>query len=274
MTVLGPSVTGVGRHAGKLYGKYPGVVAEIDRPEGLGWIDVTMPTLFPGQDPVTARPCFPPGHFWVPPIGAHVWVEFEAGEPSSPIWVGTWEPEGTVVEEARKSPPTSRVIHTPSGHVVEFSDKEGEERIVVRHKQNAFVAIDEDGSVVLSSKTGGLLFLNADADEASIVSPQGHSISLTESKISLVHAGGATIEIADGKVQIVADDIDVVAKGLSVPGGASMGGPAPSCLPVALGPPLLAWLASHTHGSAMGPTTPPVVPPPPAIMSTKVTAGP
>lgn len=266
--------TGLERHVGKVYGKYPGTVTEVDRGEGLGWIDVELPTLFPGQPPVTARPCFPPGHFWVPQIGARVWVEFEGGDPSSPLWVGSWYADGEVPPEGQKSPPTSRVLHTPSGHVVEIADEEGAERLIIRHKQNAFVAIDEDGSVILSSKTGALLFLNAAADEASIVSPQGHSVSLTEDHISLVHHGGATVEISDGKVQLVADRVDLVTKSLSVPGGAALGGPAPACLPVALAPVLLTWLATHTHGSAMGPTLPPLVPPPPSIASNSVKAGP
>ena len=273
MSLTTPSAAGLDRHAGKWYGKYPGVVAKADREEGLGWIDVELPTVFPQQPPVAARPCFPPGHFWVPPVGAHVWCEFEGGDPTQCLWVGVWYPEGTVPPEGGKAPPTSHVLHTPGGHVVELADEEGAERVVVRHKHNAFVAIDEDGSVVLSSKTGATVYLNADADEASIMSPQGHTVSLTESTISLVHAAAATIEVLDGKVQVVADAIEL-AGNLSVPGGASLGGgPAGVAFPVALAPALMAWLGTHTHASAMGPTSPPVVPPTPNIASMTVKAG-
>jgi hypothetical protein len=272
MPKINPTASGLVHHARKWYGKYPGVVAKSDRDEGLGWIEVTLPTVFPKQPPVVARPCFPPGVFWVPPVGAHVWCEFEGGNPNHCLWVGVWYPEGTVPPEADKKPPSSHVLRTPAGHVVELADEDGAERIIVRHKQNAFVAFDEDGSIVLSSKTGATLYLNAEKDEASVMSPQGHSVSLTDKTISLVHKGGATLEILDGKVQVVAKSIDL-AGSVNAPGGASLGGgPAGVAFPVALAPALITWLTSHTHGSAMGPTSPPMVPPTPTIASQFVTA--
>src|SRR5262249_18595948 len=144
------------------FGKYEGRVTENDLPEKLGWIEVELPTLFPDGPPVTARPCFPPGHFWVPPIGAGGWVEFAGGDTGSALWVGCFYGDGEVPPEADKAPPTSRVLHTPAGHVVELADEDGKERVIIRHKENAFLAIDEDGSVVVSSATGALLYLNAD----------------------------------------------------------------------------------------------------------------
>lgn len=36
-----------------------------------------------------AEACVPHGSTAVPPIGSRVWVIFEAGDPSRPVWIGT-----------------------------------------------------------------------------------------------------------------------------------------------------------------------------------------
>jgi hypothetical protein len=260
------------RHDDRWYGKYAGLVTDVDIPEALGWIKVSVPTLYPDGEEMVARPCFAPGQFWVPPVGARVWIEFEAGDPACPLWVGIWYASGEVPEEAAIAPPTAHVWRTPGGHHVELADTDGAERIIVRHKDNAFVAIDEDGSIVLSSKSGATLYLNAADDEASLVSPQGHTVSMTDSAIGLVHgSGGVTVELKDGKLRLIADSIDIVGKSVSIPGAVGMGaGVAP--LGVVLET-IVTWLGTHIHGSAMGPTTPPLVPPVPStFVSTKVKA--
>ena len=42
-----------------------------------------------------ALPCVPyagttSGFFAIPPVGAGIWIEFEAGDVSRPIWSGAW----------------------------------------------------------------------------------------------------------------------------------------------------------------------------------------
>jgi len=244
------------RQAGRWYGKYAGLVTSVEDPEGLGWIKVQVPALSPGGEEMTARPCFAPGQFWVPPVGARVWVEFEAGDPACPLWVGIWYASGEVPDEADIAPPTSHVFHTPAGHQVELSDTDGSERIIIRHKDNAFVAIDENGSIVLSSKTGGTLYLNADSDEASLISPQGHTISMTENAISLVHADGSTtVELKADKIEVVAGAVDVLADSVNIPGSVGQG-QAP-VLGVVLES-ILAYFDAHVHATAVGPSGPPV----------------
>ena len=57
-----------------------------------------MPAVL-GDAVVWAMPCAPfagpgVGFFAIPPVGANVWVEFEAGDPEYPIWSGGfWDPE-------------------------------------------------------------------------------------------------------------------------------------------------------------------------------------
>jgi len=37
-----------------------------------------------------------------------------------------------------------------------------------------------------------------------------------------------------------------------------------------LGEPLMTWLATHNHGTGVGPSTPPIIPPPPTILSQSI----
>ena len=85
---------------GPLHGKFRGVVVDNIDPLGLGRILAQVP-----QVPKTlgfALPCVPyagpgVGFFAIPPIGALVWIEFEGGDPSLPIWVGCYWGDQTQV---------------------------------------------------------------------------------------------------------------------------------------------------------------------------------
>lgn len=74
------------------YGKYRGQVSDNADPEGLGRLRVVVPALL-NEAAVWAMPCVPyagdgVGLFAMPPVGAAVWVEFEAGDLDYPIWTG------------------------------------------------------------------------------------------------------------------------------------------------------------------------------------------
>src|SRR5262245_14595621 len=75
------------------FGKYRGKVENNIDPMQQGRIQVSVPAVF-GQGTLSwAMPCMPyagsqVGFFAFPPRGANVWVEFEGGDPNSPIWSG------------------------------------------------------------------------------------------------------------------------------------------------------------------------------------------
>lgn len=94
---------------GRFYGKYRGEVIDNDDIEGRGRILAIVPAI-PGSLINWALPCTPyagelVGFFSIPPIGANVWIEFEGGNPSYPIWAGCfWEeaefPEPLILDPA------------------------------------------------------------------------------------------------------------------------------------------------------------------------------
>jgi len=83
------------------YGKYRGKVAGNVDPLQLGRIQVRVPAVYGEGASAWALPAAPyagpgVGLFLVPPTGANVWVEFEAGDPDQPIWSGCFWGVGEV----------------------------------------------------------------------------------------------------------------------------------------------------------------------------------
>jgi len=75
------------------YGKYRGKVENNTDPMQLGRVQVSVPSVLGEGQMSWAMPCTPyagssVGWFAVPPVGANVWVEFEAGSTDYPIWSG------------------------------------------------------------------------------------------------------------------------------------------------------------------------------------------
>lgn len=77
----------------QFFGKYRGRVENNIDPMQMGRVQVSVPAVLGGGRMSWAMPCAPfagpqVGLFVVPPVGANVWVEFEAGDPDYPIWSG------------------------------------------------------------------------------------------------------------------------------------------------------------------------------------------
>lgn len=81
--------------ASKFFGKYRGTVTDNRDTLARGRLKVQIPQVL-GDAEVWALPCVPyagkdVGFFAMPKTGSMVWVEFEAGDASFPIWTGsTW----------------------------------------------------------------------------------------------------------------------------------------------------------------------------------------
>ena len=92
----------------RMLGKYRGIVFNNLDPERRGRLQATVPEVL-GEIPTGwATPCAPyagpgGGFFSVPPLGAGVWIEFEAGDVSRPIWTGCYWGVG----EPPMAPPAS-----------------------------------------------------------------------------------------------------------------------------------------------------------------------
>ncbi len=82
----------------EFFGKYRGTVEDNSDPFGRGRLLVKVPAVF-NDGQVWALPSVPyagpgVGLFAMPPKDAHVWIEFECGDPRSAIWSGCFWDEG------------------------------------------------------------------------------------------------------------------------------------------------------------------------------------
>ena len=118
----------VERVESRFYGKYRGHVTDNDDPEKLGRVKATVPRVLGDVATGWALPVFSyggaseQGFFAVPDVGAGVWIEFEGGDVSYPVWSGTWYTSGAIPESAT---PAKKVLKTKSGHKIVLDDDGG-----------------------------------------------------------------------------------------------------------------------------------------------------
>jgi hypothetical protein len=157
----------VQRMDGRYYGKYRGQVSDNDDPLNLGRVKAKVPRLLGDEETGWALPAFPyggateQGFFAVPDTNAGVWIEFEEGDLSYPIWSGTWYTSGDIPESAK---PSKKVWKTKSGHKIVLDD-DGETLEVTDKNDNS---IKMDSSTIKIS-AGNATKIVIDAPQIEIV---------------------------------------------------------------------------------------------------------
>lgn len=116
----------------RYFGKYRGLVRDVDDLENLGRIVAQVPEIYGDRDSPWALPSVPfagsnHGLFCLPEVGDGVWIEFEAGDPSRPIWTGCWWAENEIPEPGAKD---IRVWITTDGHKIILNDNNNQVQVV------------------------------------------------------------------------------------------------------------------------------------------------
>ena len=149
------------RDSDRFYGKYRGSVVDNADPLQIGRLKATVHGVL-GDDVPTgwALPCVPytgagVGLFAIPPVGAGVWIEFEAGDTSRPIWTGGFWGTGQVPtdEQATPTQPSRKILRSDSGLMVSLDDS-----------RQTLTISDADGSNLMSIEvTQGTIEIDAAA---------------------------------------------------------------------------------------------------------------
>src|SRR5690349_5445094 len=151
---------------GRHYGKYRGRVTDNNDPDGLGRLRARVPRLLGDEETGWALPAFAyggaaeQGLFAMPDVDAGVWIEFEGGDLSYPVWSGTWYTSGAIPDAAT---PAQKVLKTRSGHKL--------------------VLDDAGGSLTIADSNGNRITLDASGIEIS--DAHGNSITMSASGVSI-----------------------------------------------------------------------------------------
>ncbi|QZZ18786.1 hypothetical protein J5X98_15115 [Leptothermofonsia sichuanensis E412] len=130
----------------RYYGKYRGIVRDVDDPENLGRVKAQVPELFGTVDLDWAFPVVPfagPNHGLVvlPEVGDGVWIEFEAGDPSRPLWTGGWWGSGDLPSPGGTK---TRVLVTTGGHKLVMDDDEIAPKVQLLHAGGAELTMTDN----------------------------------------------------------------------------------------------------------------------------------
>jgi len=143
-----------------IYGKYRAVVKNISDPEKLGRIKVKCPDIYGEDNSPWAWPCLPYGGFselgmfFLPELESGVWIEFEQGNITNPIWVGCWwtKLRGTneVPQNSQDKYGSHKMIKTKSGHSIEFYDEASNEKIIITDHSGSTVTMSANNIIINS----------------------------------------------------------------------------------------------------------------------------
>lgn len=127
----------------RFYGKYRGSVTDVDA--GTLRIKAKVPAVLGDQPTGWCVPCVPyagqnVGMAFLPEQGAGVWIEFEGGDVSYPIWTGCYWRSGEAPSDAA---PAIKTIVTKAGHKILLDDDAS--TITITDSSQNQVTLDSSG---------------------------------------------------------------------------------------------------------------------------------
>lgn len=153
------------------YGKFLGVVKDNRDRRGRGRLLVRVPQVL-GEQELWALPCVPyagkgKGLFFLPDVDTMVWIEFEAGDPSLPIWTGClWKEDDLGASEAQ---PHLKFLKTDK-FTLEINDQEGS--LLIQNESGCEILFDSSGVSIKGSnvtvQTSGGREISLAADGVSV----------------------------------------------------------------------------------------------------------
>jgi len=165
------------------YGKYRGTVADNDDPEKMGRIRAWVPKVLDEVMSPWAMPCTPyagngSGQYVIPPQDAGVWIEFEGGNPSLPIWSGGWWSPNQVPGNQ------DDVGKVPSMKVI-------------RSEQGLMVCFDDDGQTISVSDSNGSNILKIEVQGGQVLLKGASKVVVESPQIELVQSASHPVVFGD-----------------------------------------------------------------------------
>jgi len=179
------------------YGKYRGIVTDIEDPLKMGRIRARVPDVMGNDKSGWALPNMPfagdkMGFYALPKVNSRVWIEFEQGDPDYPIWSGCWWGSQSELPSVVSEEPYKRVaMITEKGHMLVLDDS-GSGKITVQTAGGQKMVLDDGGG------------------EITIQTANGQKIVMNATSIKIDNGSGATIEMSGPKVGVNNDALEVI----------------------------------------------------------------
>ena len=193
-----------------------------------GGVFFNAPTLFDGEYPEPALPCFPyasskgAGLFFVPQVGDEIEVEilvddgtFDTSdiEVPEPRWrCMIYSQAADIADEFKKNYTRRMGWKTNSGHLLLFDDKEGQELIQLAHKIGTFLKFEANGNWIEKvikdkvSDIAGKIMETVGGDFIETIS--GKKVINVTGNVEVNTDGEAKVT-AQGKVTVVGNQIEL-----------------------------------------------------------------
>ncbi|MCM3702374.1 phage baseplate assembly protein V [Paenibacillus macerans] len=213
---------------GRIYGVVAGVVIkndsanDADKP-GPGRVKVKVPLIGMPESNWARVASWMAGKdrgaFFLPEVDDEVLVMFENGDVNRPYVIGSlWNGKDTPPETNKDGKNNLRVFKSRSGHLLEFADTKGEERITITSAKGHVIRLDDKSGaerIEIKDKSGSnSVLIDAKANKVSIVSSKDIEISAPSGKLSLA---AKTVELKSS-----ADTTISASAGMNVKALASM----------------------------------------------------
>jgi phage baseplate assembly protein gpV len=193
----------------RYYSFYEGIVADNEDPLFLGRLKIACPLVYGDQIlEKWIRPkgmCYGKnkGMYFLPDKGDTIWVEFQKGDPSYPVWSYGWPLENDAI------------VDTRDVALIKYDDC----RILMNRKDNILTVTNSKGSIELNETS-----IKAEVEKG--------SVTIENNKVTL-NIDGSTVELQKDKVTLLSGLVSAVkgeslieyeAKLLSLLSGLNVGG--------------------------------------------------
>jgi len=181
------------------YGIYRGTVESVEEGDNLGIISVKIPDVFgPDHTLSRVRPCSPfagdkHGFVAIPEPGDGVWIQFEAGKTSLPVWIGFWWASGEIPEPKGK---LVRSFITTKGHKFVLDDDADE--ITLLHSGGAEMKMTGSDVTI----TIGNASIEMKSSEIKLAVGPTASLKITSSEIAIEASPVGSVKLTSGGVEI------------------------------------------------------------------------
>lgn len=172
---------------GRFFGKYRGIVTGHELLPQRGRVQVQVPAVLGDLD-VMAEICVPyagdgTGLMLLPEVGSGAWVEFEAGDPAYPIWVGAFWGDGQMPDPMGGTNP--RLLRSARA---ELRLDDGTQTLTAQSDRGGKLTLDTAATMTAGSLSGQ-------------VQAAGSSASVTK--------GAKGVEVTDALVSVNNGSLDV-----------------------------------------------------------------